>query len=641
MGDLLSTSVSGLIAFQQALDVTSNNVANSSTPGYNVETANFSEAPGQSSSVGYVGNGVDVSNITRAYNALLAQQVNSSQASYSSFNTLSTEAAQIDDMLSDSSTGLTATLQSFVNSLQTLSTSPSSSASGQAVLSQAQALVQQLQSYDSQIDQASTQLESQISTNVTEINTLASQIASLNGEIADQSNTGQTPNQLMDQRDQLVSQLSQYVTVNTVSEGNGETNVYIGSGQALVTGSTAQQLTTIPNEYNSSEYDIGLVNGQTTTDITSEVSGGSLGGLLATRTQVLEPTQNALGQISVALATLANQQQQSGMDQTGAQGQPMFAVGGVEVLDSANNTDSTSLSVTRTSLSDLTTDDYVLTYTGGSANGGWQLLDETTGQPVAMTGDGTDTPLQAAGLSITVNAPSGGVAVGDSFLIQPTAGATEGLSLLLTSPTQIASASLIQAVPGSANTGTASASSALITDPSSWVSDTYTISFSGSPTQYEVTNSEGTEVASGNYTSGTPITFLGAQVTLTGQPASGDTFTVGANSSANTGDNSNLLALINTLSAATLDGGTTSITSAANNLVSEIGTTTQQAQSNASAAQTVNQSATDALNNADGVNLDEQAALMVQYQQAYQACAQMIQASDTMFTSLMTAITDG
>ncbi len=641
MGDLLSTSVSGLIAFQQALDVTSNNVANAATPGYNVESANFAESPGQGSSIGYIGNGVEVQNVTRAYNALLAQQVNSSQANYSSFNTLATEAEQIDNMLSDSSTGLTATLQSFVNSLQTLSTSPSTTASGQAVLSQAQALITQLQSYDSQLSQASSQLESQVSSNVTEINTLASQIASLNGEIADQSGSGQTPNQLMDQRDQLVSQLSQYVTVNTVSQGNGETNVYIGSGQALVIGNIAQQVTTIPNAYNASVYDIGLVNGTSTVDITSEVSGGSLGGLLATRSQVLDPAQNTLGQISVALATLANQQQQSGMDQTGAQGQPMFAVGGVQVLDNANNADDTSLTVTRTTLSDLTPDDYILSYTGGSANGGWQLLDETTGQPVAMTGDGTDTPLQAAGLSIAVNAPSGGVAVGDSFLIQPTAAATGGLSLLLTSPAQIASASLIQAVPGSGNTGTASASSAIITDPGSWEPDTYTISFSGSPTQYEVTNSSDVEVGSGTYTSGTPIDFLGAQVTITGTPANGDTFTVGANSPANTGDNSNLLALINTLSAATLDGGTASISGVANNLVSQIGTTTQQAQSNASAAQSVNQSATDALNNADGVNLDQEAALMVQYQQAYQACAQMIQASDTMFNALMTAMTNG
>lgn len=644
MGDILSTSVTGLIAFQQALDVTSNNVANVDTPGYSAETANFAAEPGQGTSTGFIGNGVDVATVTRAYNALLAQQVNSSQASYSSFNTLATWAAQIDNMLSSSSTGLTATLQSFVNSLQTLSTSTTSTASGQAVLSAAQALVQQLQSYSSQVSQAQSQVESQVSSTVTEINTLAGNIATVNGEIAQAvgADPSQTPNELLDQLDSLVNQLSQYVTVNTVTESDGEQDVYIGTGQALVLGSAAQQLTTIPNAYDASTYDIGLTNGNSTVDITSSVTGGSLGGLLSTVSQVLQPTQNALGQLSVGLATLMNQQQADGMDSTGAQGQPMFSVGGVQALASANNTDDTSLTVTTTSLADLTTDDYVLTYTGGTANGGWQLVDETTGQPVAMTGDGTDTPLAAAGLSITVNAPSGSVAVGDSFLIQPTAAATQGLSLLLTSPSQIASASLVQATAGSDNTGTGSISSASVTDPTTWEAntDTYTISFT-SPTGYTVTNSEGTQVASGSYTSGTPITFEGAQVTLTGTPAAGDTFTLSSNSTANTGDNTNVLAMISALSASALDGGTTSLNGAANDLVTQVGALTQQAQSNASAQQSVNESATDSLNNADGVNLDQQAALMVQYEQAYQACAQMISASTTMFDSLITAMTYG
>ncbi len=642
MGDILSTSVSGLLAFQQALDVTSNNVANVSTPGYNVETTNFSEAPGQGTSSGYIGSGVDVASVTRAYNAVLAQQVNSSQASYSSFNTLATWAAQIDNMLSSSSTGLTASLQSFVNSLQTLSTSPSSTASGQAVLSSAQALVQQLQSYNSQISETEQQVESQVSSDVTEVNTLASQIASVNGQIAHAvgADPGQTPNQLLDQLDGLVNQLSQYVTVNTVSQSDGEADVYIGSGQALVLGSTAQQLTATPNAYNASLYDIGLTSGNSTVDVTSEITGGSLGGLLSTVSQVLQPTQNALGQLSVGLATLMNQQQADGMDLTGAQGQPMFAVGGVQVLGDTNNAGTASLAVTRTSLSDLTTDDYVLEYTGTGANGGWQLTDQTTGQTVAMTGTGTSAdPLEAAGLSIVA---SGTPAAGDSFLIQPTAAATQGLSLLLTSPTQIASASLVQATAGASNTGTGAISSTGVTDPTAWEAneDTYTISFT-SPTQYEVTNSAGTEVANGSYTSGTPITFEGAQVTLTGAPATGDAFTLSSNSAANTGDNSNLLAMISALSASALNGSTTSLSGAANDLVTQVGALTQQAQSNASAQQSVNQSATDALNNADGVNLDQEAALMVQYEQAYQACAQMIAASTTMFDSLMTAMTYG
>jgi flagellar hook-associated protein 1 len=639
MGDLLATSVSGLLAFQQALDVTSNNVANVATPGYDAETANFAERPGQQLANGYVGNGVDVASITRAYNALLAQQVNGSQASYSSFNTLATQATQIDNMLSDSSTGLTATLQSFVNSLQTLSSSPNSTASGQAVLSQAQALVQQLSSYDSQISQAGSQVESQIGSSVTQINTLAGEIASLNGQISvSMSASGQTPNQLMDQRDQLINQLSQYVGVSTTAQGDGAVDVYIGSGQALVTGSTAAQLTTLQNSYDASVSDIGLTSGKSTVDITAQITGGSLGGLLATRSQVLDPTQNALGQLSVGLATLMNQQQQSGMDASGAPGQPMFSVGGVQVSASASNTGSASLTVARTSLSSLTTDDYVLKYTGGAANGGWELEDQTTGQPVAVTGTGTAaSPLEAAGISIET---SGTPAVGDSFLVQPTADATAGLSLLLTNPAQIASASLVQASAGAANTGTGTISSAAVTNPGSWVPSTYTVSFS-SPTQYQVKNSGGTVVASGTYTSGAPISFVGAQLTLTGAPAANDTFTVSSNNAANVGDNSNLLSMISNLSATTLNGGTASLSGAANSLVSQVGTLTQQAQANASAQQSVNQSATDSLNNADGVNLDQEAALMVQYQQAYQACAQMIQASSQMFTSLMTAITYG
>ena len=634
MADILSTSVSGLLAFQQALDVTSNNVSNVSTPGYSRETINLTEAPGQNIGGSYLGGGVEVSSITRAYDELLAQQVRSSQASYSSFNTLATQAGQIDNMLSDSSTGLTATLQSFVNALQTVASSPSSTAQRQALLSQAQALTQQLNSYDSQISQYDSNVESQIGTSVQQINSLASTIATLNEQIVGATASGQSPNQLLDQRDEAIDQLSQYVNVNTLSESNGAMDVYIGSGQPLVLDATAQKLTTIPNAYDPSQQDIGIVTGGAATNITSELSGGSLGGLLSVRSQVLDPTQNALGLISVGLASVVNQQQQSGMDLTGAQGQAMFSVGGVQTLANANNAGTASLAVTRSNLSALTTDDYEMTYTGGS----WQLTDTSSGQSVAMSGAGTAaSPFQAVGLSIVV---SGSPTNGDSFLVRPTAAATAGLAVQLTNPSQIAVASLVQSSAGAANTGTGSIASSGITNPSSWVSDTYTISFS-SATQYQVKNSGGTLVASGTYASGTPIAFDGAQVTLSGAPASGDTFTLSPNASSNTGDNSNALAMIQALSASVLNGGTTSLTGAANNVVSQVGVVTQQAQANASAQQTVNQSAVDSRNNLSGVNLDEEAANLVRYQQAYQACAQMVQASSTMFNSLMTAITNG
>jgi flagellar hook-associated protein 1 FlgK len=634
MADLLSTSVSGLLAFQEALDTTSQNVTNVDTAGYSVETTNLSEAQGQTLGTGYVGGGVEVSGITRAYDELLAAQVRSSQASYSSFNTFATQAAQIDNMLSASGTGLTTTLQNFVNALQTVANSPSSTAQRQALLSDAQAVTQQLQSYDSQISQYSSDVESQISTTVSQVNTLASNIATLNQQIA-AAGSGQSPNQLLDQRDADIDQLSQYVNVNTVAESNGALDVFIGNGQPLVLGDAAQQLTTTPDSYDASSLNISLVgSGGATANITSEISGGTLGGLLAAKTQILDPAQNALGLISVGLATLVNQQQQSGMDLTGAQGQAMFSIGAVETLPDANNTGSSTLAVMRTNLGALTSDDYELQYTGGA----WQLSDSTTGQAVAMTGTGTSAdPFQAAGISITV---SGTPANGDSYLIRPTAGATAGLAVQLTNPAQIAAASLIQAAAGTGNTGTGQVSSAGVTNPGTYVAGSYTISFT-SPTAYQILNSADAVVSSGTYTSGTPITFDGAQVTISGTPANGDTFTVSPNSAANSGDNSNMFAMIDALSASTLVGGTTSLNGAANNLVSQIGVVTQQAQANASAQQTVNQSAVDARSNVSGVNLDEEAANMLQYQQAYQACAQMIQTSSTVFNSLITAITNG
>jgi flagellar hook-associated protein 1 FlgK len=639
MSDILSTSVSGLLAFQRALDVTSNNISNVATPGYSVENANFTPQPGQATSVGFFGSGVSIESVTRSYDELLAGQVRSSQSSYSSFNTYATQAAQIDNMLSASSTGLTASLQGFSNALQTVANSPASTAQRQVLLSQAQSLAQQMQNYDSQLSTYSSDVESQLSSSVSQINSLSSTIADLNGKItAGLGATGQTPNTLMDQRDTAIDQLSQYVTVNTATQSDGSMNVYIGSGQPLVIGSTSQALTSFADPLNASEQDIGISSGGKITNVTSELSGGSLGGLLNVRSQMLDPTKNALGQFSVGLATIVNQAQQSGMDLTGATGKPMFAVGGVLASASTANTGAATIAATRTNLSALTSDDYQLKMTSATAG---QLVDKTTGQAVTMTGTGTAAdPFLAAGVSIVL---SGTANSGDTFLIRPTAGATAGLSVLLTSPAQIAAASPIQTTASAANTGTGSVSSSAVTNPAAWVPGTYKISFT-SATQYQITDSTNTVIvpvppaAAPTYTSGTPISFNGTSITLTGAPATGDSFTVGAANAANTGDNSNLFAMIDGLSAATLNGGTTSLSGVANNLVSQVGVATQQAQSNAAAQKSVNQSATQTRSNLSGVNLDEEAAKMVQYQQAYQACAQLIQTSGTMFNALITAI---
>jgi flagellar hook-associated protein 1 len=634
MSDLFSSSVSGLLAFQRALDVTSNNISNVATPGYTKENANFTERPGQAYSSGYIGSGTDIQSVTRSYDELLAGQVRSSQSSFSSFDTYATQAANIDNMLSDPKTGLTVSLQNFINAYQTVANSPSTTAQRQALLSQASALSQQMQNYNAQLQTYAGGIEQGISSAITQVNTLTDGIAKLNQQIAaGLASTGQTPNQLMDQRDQMLDHLSQYVSVSTATQADGSMNVYVGTGQPLVIGATSQKLQATPNQYDASENQVSLVSGGgITTDITSTITGGQLGGLLSVRSQVLRPAQNTLGQFSVGLSTLVNQAQGAGLDLTGTAGKPMFSVGGVLSSSARSNTGTATVAATRTNLSALTSDDYILRQSGA---GTWTLTDETTNQPVTMTGTGTAAnPFVAAGLSIVV---SGAAGIGDSFEIRPTASASAGMNVLLTSPTQIAVASSIQTTGAAANTGTGVVKSSVVSDPSVWAPGAYTISFT-SATAYQVTDAANNVVGTGNYTSGMPITFNGASVTITGAPANGDTFTVGAAGASNTGDNSNAFALIDSLNAQKMNGGTTSLSSVANNLVSQIGVQTQQAQANASAQKAVNASATDTRNNLSGVNLDEEAAKMVQYQQAYSACAQLIQASNTMFNTLITAI---
>ena len=627
MSDLLATSVSGLLAFQKALSVTSNNVSNVATPGYSVERANFSPQLGVSTSVGNFGAGVEVTSVTRSYSELLAGQMRTSQSSYSGFNSYATTAASIDSVLSDSTTGLTATLQGFTNSLQTLANAPTLPASGTAVLSSAQTLAQSVQGYASQLSAADQNVEGQISSNVQEINSLASNIANLNSQISGTVSSGQSPNSLLDQRDQLINQLSQYVSVNTAAQSDGSLEVFVGNGQTLVNSGTAQTLTAIPNQYNPTQFDVAVTSSGTNVDITGSLTGGSLGGLLAVRSQVIQPTLNALGQISVGVASIINQQQAAGLTQSGAPGQPMFAVGGVQVSSSSFNTGTAQISATRTNLSALTPDTYLLSNSGGT----WQLYDQSTQQVVPMGGDGSaGNPFTADGISMVVN---GSAADGDTFLVEPTAIAAAGFNVLLTSPSQIASASAVQAAAATTNTGTGTVAAATVTDPTDPNLLTPTSLVFSSPTQYQI---DGTG-ATFTYTPGAAISANGWTTSISGTPAAGDSFTVSSNTG-NSGDNTNLFAMIDGLNANALNGGTLSLKGAANSLVSQVGAQTQQAQANAQAQQSVNTSATAAVNSLTGVNLDEEAANMVKFQQAYQACAQMIQASTAMFNTLLTAI---
>ena len=243
-------------------------------------------------------------------------------------------------MFSDPTTGLSATLQSFSQAIQTMANSPSQSSTRQAVLNQAQAVISQFQSYQSNFEQLGGQVNTQLQSQASTITSLAQSIASLNQSIMAAQNNGssQPPNSLLDQRNNLIDQLSQDVGVTTTTQSDGSVSVFIGSGQALVVGAQAATLSATPDQFKSDQLDLSLTSSTSSSDITSELTGGTLGGLLQFRSQMLIPGENALGQAAVTLTNLLNTQNEAGLDQNGNIGGALLAVGGPQVLTSQDNT---------------------------------------------------------------------------------------------------------------------------------------------------------------------------------------------------------------------------------------------------------------------------------------------------------------
>jgi flagellar hook-associated protein 1 FlgK len=627
MAGFLSVGVSGLQAFRRALDVTGHNIANVGTEGYSRQRAEFMTRPADRYGNGWVGNGVEVTTTRRFYDDIVAQQVRTASSSLGRFDTFSDQIERVNSLFSNTSTGLTATFQKFANALQDVANSPSSISARQVLLSEARGLAERLKSYDSQLATLDGQVGTQIGAEVSEISQLAAGIAQLNREVAAAfASNGQPPNDLLDQRDQLLDQLSARIEVNTVQQADGSLNVFVGSGQPLVLGADAAQLVTVPDPYDATRQGIALrLAGGNPVEITANLNGGSLGGLLDFREQVLDPTRNSLGRISIALADVVNEQHHAGIDLTGTLGQDLFSIGAVSTSAHSGNTGTGTLAVTRTDSGALTDADYGLTFSAGT----WTARRLDTGQAVALTGTGTALdPLRADGLSIVV---SGTPQAGDRFLVRPTRTAAAGLNVLITDPSRVAAAAPIRTAVNAANTGNGIISAGSVLDASNpALRNAVTIQFL-TPTTYSV-NGAGTFT----YTPGADIDVNGWRVQITGAPAVGDRFTVSDNSSG-AGDNRNALALAESLRRPVLDGGTASIDTAASRMVGNIGVATRQVQASRDAQVVVQQEAIDARDAISGVNLDEEAANLMRFQQAYQAAAQLIRIASTLFDTLLSA----
>ncbi|WP_129644799.1 flagellar hook-associated protein FlgK [Peristeroidobacter agariperforans] len=627
MADLLNTSISGLLAFQRALDVTSHNITNANTPGYSRQLPDFQTRTPQFLGGNWVGSGADVTTVNRAYDNFLSSQARSASSAYNQSNTYATQAARVSNLFGDSTTGLSASMQKFVNALQAVADSPNSSAARQTMLSQAQTLVDRLKGYDSSLKSLDSQVNASISAEADTITSLARGIADLNKQISSgYAQSGQAPNDLLDQRDKLIDELSTHVNVNVVKTDGNQLNVFIGNGQPLVVGGDPAKVVATSDPYDPTRKRLAVQSSVGTIDITGSIAGGSLGGLLNFRTEMLDPARNTIGKLSVALSDVMNDQHNAGMDLNGDLGGDFFAVGDVVVRSHANNTGTAGATVTRTDAGALTNSDYILTNTAG----GWSLRRADTGAVVPMTGTGTaGDPFVADGLSIVV---SGAAGVGDSLKIMPTTGAVSGMRVLITDPNEIAAAAPIVAQATAGNQGNATISAGEVLNPTNPNLRTATTITFTSATTYQISG----DPTVYTYTPGADIDANGWRVEINGTPAAGDSFTVRDNSNG-TGDNRNMLLLAGLMNEPVMNNGQTSLSQGIGQFVGDIGVKTNQAQVTAAAQKVVSEEAQDAMQSVSGVNLDEEAANLLRYQQAYMAISQMIRVADTCFQSVLQA----
>lgn len=646
---MLGIGTSALAAFQNALRTTSHNISNSATPGYSRQRVNLGTNPPQFLGNGYVGSGVKTLSVERVVDQFLTTQLRDTTSNFHGVDAFHNLASQVDNLLADPQAGLTPALQNFFNSVQGVADDPASGPARQVLLGDAQALVTRFQTLQDRLENLGTNSDILLRDYVDQINSLGQAIADVNLDIANgiQNGGNVLPNDLLDQRDELVRELAEMIDVTTVEQEDGMLNVFIGSGQSLVLGQFNNDIIVTPGQFDPEELDVAIQQpGLAPVVITEQLTGGKLGGSLDFRDRVLKPAENALGRVAIGLTETFNAQHRLGVDLNGALGGDFFNIGTPNAFAHSDNTGAGTVSASIANAGNLTTSDYILESVDG---GNLYSLTRLSDNQVFNIDTLGASPFnyQVDGFQLTINA---GAAAGDLFEIQPTNFGAETISLAISDPARVAAATPIRTLASFGNLGDGEISQGSVSNvaslPLSLNGGDITLTFdpnalgAGIP-GFNVTGGPGGTLAydpatEGNgkeFTLGAP--FDGITFEVSGAPTAGDTFTVTDNLSG-ISDNRNALALANLQTTNTLAGNNT-YQSAYGELVADVGSQTRQAQITVDAQSVLLDQATAARESVSGVNLDEEAANLVRYQQAYQAAAQMISVANSLFDSILLA----
>ena len=427
---LNNIAASGISAAQIALDTVGNNISNSAVPGYNRQTTQLAEML----SGGLSGNGVSVTGVSRAYDSLVVSQLRSASTAAAASSSYYNQVSQIDDMLASSDTDLSSMMSKFFASIQSLSSNAQDSAARQTVIDSANSMVNQFKSADSYLQTMDDSINQSLSSSADQINNYAKQIANINDQIV-RTGGGDASNALLDQRDQLISQLNGIVGVTASVQDNNSVNITFANGLTLVQGGSSYQVKAVPSSADPSRTTLAYDRGTGTPVEIDEktLTTGSVGGLLSFRSGALADAHNALGQIALGLAGSFNQQHEKGVDLNGDPGKAFFSYSQPSVTYNTKNSGDASLSVTYGDTSQVQASDYSVKYVGGD----WQVTRVSDGTVVDAnaTVDGADTTLSFDGLNVTI---SGTPAANDKYTINTVSNVINSLSVAVSDPSDIA-----------------------------------------------------------------------------------------------------------------------------------------------------------------------------------------------------------
>jgi flagellar hook-associated protein 1 FlgK len=649
MANLLNIGKTGLFAAQAGLSTTGHNIANANVVGYSRQLVQQAAGPGQNTGSGFMGSGTMVTDIKRYSDSFLTSQVRTATATNSALEAFHTQLAQVDNLLADPLSGLAPGLQDFFKGVQDVASNPASTASRQSLISSAESLASRYQGINGRLQEIRDGVDGQIGAKVTLINSYAQQIAALNDQIAGASATGQQmPNDLLDTRDQLVLELNKQVKTSVVAGDNNSITVSIGTGQPLVVGKRSFALAEMKSPTDPNRTEVGYVTaGKTVMLAESSLTGGELGGLFEFRSTSLDRAQNSLGRIAIVMADAFNDQHKLGLDANGQPGLDFFTVGAPQVAPNTNNNPA-STAVVGATISDpskLTQSDYKVAFDGTN----FTVTRLSDRQVTAISPYPQTVPQTIDGVDFAI---SGSATAGDNYMVRPTINGASQLNVAITDRSKIAAAAPITTSLPLTNHGSGTISGGVVdaayltpgnalTAPLTLTYSSATTGLTGFPATQAVTstiNNVSTVYPAGTtpipFVKGATYQFGGISVTLDGVPADADKFTIGPNTSG-IGDNRNMHLLGQLQTNGLLDGGTTSLQTSYAELVSFVGNKTRETQVNGEASAALLAQASAAQQSVVGVNLDEEAANLLRYQQAYQAAGKVMAIASTLFDTLL------